>query len=75
MATMINSKDKCIYYVVHPLDDVPETKCDTKALGPMVMSPSVRYSLFALRGYLVLMLLLVGYHVVGLATAQAAAIH
>jgi hypothetical protein len=72
---MVNPGKKNVYYVVHPLDDVPETKCDTEALGPMPMTPSVKYSLYALRGYLVLMLVLVAYHVVGLATAHAAVIH
>lgn len=53
--------------VVHPLDDKPETKIDTADLGPMPMTPSVKYSLLALRGYLVLMMLLVSYHVLDLA--------
>lgn len=55
------------YVVVHPLDDQPEEKVDTSALGPMSMTPSVKYSLMALRGYLVLMVLLVIYHCADLA--------
>ncbi len=55
------------YIVVHPLNDVPEEKIDTSALGPIKMTPSVRWSLFALRGYLILMIALVAYHVIDLA--------
>ncbi len=55
------------YLVVHPLDDLPEQKVDTAGLGPMLMTRSVRFSLLALRTYLVLMMLLVLYHVADLA--------
>ena len=55
------------FLVVHPLDDVEEKKLETKHLGPMRMTPAVRLSLLALRGYLVLMMLLVLYHVLDLA--------
>ena len=55
------------YFVVHPLDDEPEAKVDTSQLGPMPMTTSVRISLFALRGYLAFMMLLVLYHVLDLA--------
>jgi len=55
------------FVVVHPLDDVPEQKVDTSALGPMPMTTSVRVSLVALRGYLAFMMLLVLYHVMDLA--------
>ena len=55
------------YIVVHPLHDAPEEKVDTSALGPIKMTPSVRWSLYALRGYLILMVLLVAYHVIDLA--------
>jgi hypothetical protein len=54
------------YVVVHPLDDRPEEKVDIEGLGPMPMTRSVRYSLFSLRAYLVLMILLVAYHALGL---------
>jgi hypothetical protein len=54
------------YRVIHPLDDMPEQKVDTEALGPMPMTASVRWSLVSLRGYLILMLALVGYRVLQL---------
>lgn len=63
------------FVVVHPLDDVREEKVDTSALGPMPMTSSVKVSLMALRGYLVLMMLLVLYHVMDLAGAFARRAH
>ncbi len=57
------------FVVVHPLDDVPEEKIDASKLGPMPMTSSVRLSLLALRGYLILMVVLVLYHVLDLAGA------
>ena len=48
-------------------DDVPEEKIDTSSLGPMPMTTSVKLSLMALRGYLILMVLLVFYHCADLA--------
>jgi hypothetical protein len=59
------------FVVIHPLDDLPEQKVDTEALGPMPMTRSVKLSLMSLRGYLVLMMLLVVYHVVALGVAAA----
>ena len=59
--------DERDYLVIHPLDDVQEQKVETKHLGPMRMTPAVRMSLLAPRGYLVLMMLLVMYHVLDLA--------
>ena len=55
------------FLVIHPLDDIPEEKVDTESLGPMPMTRSVRLSLLSLRAYLVLMMLLVLYHVLGMA--------
>jgi len=55
------------FVVVHPLDDVPETKVNTEGLGPMPMTRSVRLSLLSLRAYLIVMMLLVLYHVLGMA--------
>jgi hypothetical protein len=55
------------YIVVHPLDDIPEDKIDTEGLGPMRMTSSVKWSLLSLRGYLILMFVLVLYHVLQLA--------
>jgi len=49
--------------VIHPLDDAPEEKVDTSALGPMTMTRSVKISLLSLRAYLIVMLLLVVYRV------------
>jgi hypothetical protein len=54
------------FLVIHPLDDVQEQKIAAKDLGPMPMTPAVRISLLVLRGYLVLMMLLVFYHVLDL---------
>jgi hypothetical protein len=62
-----NMKNPGQFVVVHPLDDVQETKVDMEALGPMPMTRSVRVSLLSLRAYLILMVLLVVYHVVMLA--------
>ena len=53
--------------VVHPLDDVIETKCSSVGLGQIRMTPAVRVSLRVLRGYLLLMTLMLGYHVLDLA--------
>ena len=56
------NEERC-FYVVHPLDDVAEEKFDAENLGPMPMTRSVKWSLMALRGYLVTMGVLVAYHV------------
>lgn len=55
------------FVVIHPLDDAPEQKVDIESLGPMPMTRGVRFSLYSLRGYLVLMMMLVLYHVLHLA--------
>jgi hypothetical protein len=71
METMTNAVEKQElqnhFVVIHPLDDVPETKVDTESLGPMAMTRSVRLALLSLRAYLVLMMLLLLYHVLDLA--------
>ena len=67
----VNDVPENHFVVVHPLDDAPEQKVDTATLGPMRMTPSVKLSLLALRGYLVLMMLLVLYHVIDLAGVLA----
>jgi len=64
-----NTIEEREFLVIHPLDDVQEQKIETKHLGPMKMTPAVRISLPVLRGYLVLMMLLVLYHVLDLAGA------
>lgn len=65
-----NQADEQQFLVVHPLDDIQELKIDTGHLGPMQMTPSVRLSLLALRGYLVLMLGLLAFRVLQLAGAM-----
>ena len=63
------------FVVVHPLDDVAEDKVDSSGLGMMPMTASVKLSLMALRGYLILMMLLVFYHVLDLAGALSPQAH
>jgi hypothetical protein len=44
------------YWVVHPLDDEPETKCSTEGLGLMHMTRVTKIALLALRCYIILMI-------------------
>ena len=67
MATMQNSYAPKSFRVIHPLDDAPEEKCSTNGLGRIAMTPGVRISLALLRGYLIVMTLMLGYHVLELA--------
>ena len=67
MATMRVATEMKGYRVVHPLDDLPEQKCSSDGLGRIAMTPSVRLSLKILRGYLILMSLMLIYHVLDLA--------
>lgn len=69
MTTMIHTLERPTYRVVHPLNDEPEEKRSADGLGPMTMTPAVKLSLFALRGYLVLMGLLVFFRLLTLAGA------
>jgi hypothetical protein len=55
------------FYLVHPLDDLPEEKVKSDHLPPLKMTRTVRWSLFTLRAYLIVMMLLLVYHVVDLA--------
>ncbi len=48
MVTMNNVNNDRFFYVVHPLDDVQEEKCNAETLGPMAMTRSVKWSLMAL---------------------------
>lgn len=57
------------FRVVHPLDDVTEKKCSSEGLGRIRMTRAVRISLRILRGYLIVMTLMLGYHVLDLAGA------
>jgi hypothetical protein len=63
----LKEREQNLFVVVHPLDDEPEQKVDTEKLGPMRMTLSVRLSLLSLRAYLLIMMGLVVYHVLGLA--------
>lgn len=54
-------------YVIHPLDDIHEAKCTSEGLGLMELTPSVRYSLMALRVYLIAMTLIILYRTLTLA--------
>jgi hypothetical protein len=62
-----NESNDDFFYVVHPLDDLPEEKVKSDHLLPLKMTRSVRWSLFTLRVYLIVMMLLLVYHVVDLA--------
>jgi hypothetical protein len=62
-----NEQNDGFFYVVHPLDDLPEEKVKSDHLPPLKMTRSVRWSLFTLRAYLIVMMLLLAYHVVDLA--------
>jgi hypothetical protein len=70
MTTIVNSKanttESNLLYVVHPLDDVQEQKCSADGLGPIRMSKSVRASLVTLRVYLLFILVLAIYRMIGL---------
>ena len=67
MATMQNSRNPEHFHVVHPLNDVPEQKCSSEGLGHIAVTPAVRISLAVLRGYLIVMTLMLAYHVLDLA--------
>ena len=62
-----NEANDDFFYVVHPLDDLREEKVKSDHLPPLKMTRSVRWSLFTLRAYLIVMMLLLLYHVVDLA--------
>jgi hypothetical protein len=55
------------FLVIHPLDDVAEKKCETENLGYAPMTPMVKWSLIALRTYLIIMALMVFYRCLQLA--------
>jgi hypothetical protein len=67
MATMQNSYNPEYFRVIHPLDDAPEEKRSSKGPGRIAMTPTVRLSLKVLRGYLILMSIMLVYHVLDLA--------
>ncbi len=55
------------FVVIHPLYDEPEQKHSGEGLGKMPMSTPVRVSLLLLRGYLIVMFVVLGYHMLDLA--------
>ena len=67
MATMNTVSEFEGFRVVHPLDDKAEQKCSSEGLGQIAMTKTVRVSLGILRGYLMVMTLMLGYHVLDLA--------
>ena len=67
LSKKFDEKNPKEFLVVHPLDDVQEKKMDPSGLGPMKMTPAVRFSLITLRTYLILMMLLALYHFMDLA--------
>ena len=67
MATMQNSYPSECFRVIHPLEDAPEQKCEAEGLGLIAITPSVRISLIVLRGYLILMTLMLVWHVLDMA--------
>ena len=75
-ATMTNlQKTNKHLQVVHPLDDIAEEKRSPEGLGQMPISTSVRFSLYALRGYLALIGLMVAYRVLTLAGVFSHPLH
>jgi len=53
-------------YVIHPLDDIQEQKCTSEGLGLMELTLTVRFSLTALRVYLIAMTLIILYRTLSL---------
>ena len=72
MSAMANQSAPGRYYVVHPLDDVPEMKRVPEGLPHMHMTRSVKASLIALRCYLVFIIGIAIYRIV---TLIIAAVH
>jgi len=64
-----------VYYVIHPLDDEPEEKRDPTTLGPMRLSRFEKVALYALQGYLLVMVGLAAYRVADLAGFLPHAFH
>ena len=53
--------------VVHPLFDIPEQKVDIENAGPMHVTKATWFALWALRAYLIIMIVLAIYRFLGLA--------
>jgi len=60
LATNLTTQETNLY-VIHPLDDIQEQKCTSEGLGLMELTPTVRFSLTALRVYLIAMTLVILY--------------
>ncbi len=71
MATFNIRRNPTEFRVIHPLDDIAEQKCTSEGLGRIRMTPAVSTSLRILRGYLVVMTLMLIYHVLDLAGVVA----
>lgn len=67
MTTLTHTIERHSYRVIHPLYDEPEEKRSAEELGQMTMTPAVKLSLLVLRGYLIVMGLLVLYRLLALA--------
>jgi len=53
--------------IVHPLFDRPEKKVDIENAGPMKVTKATWFALFALRAYLIIIILLAAYRFLVLA--------
>jgi len=53
-----------VHHTVHPLDAPPEQKLFHRELGRMTLTRPVKMALFILRGYLGVMVLLVGWRLI-----------
>jgi hypothetical protein len=62
--TAVQDLKQKTYIVVHPLDDIPETKVDVTGLGPMKLTLGGKISLIVLRCYLIGIILLVFFNVI-----------
>jgi hypothetical protein len=54
--------NQTLYYVVHPLDDLPEKKRSIDGLAPVSLNRGTRWALMALRVYVIAMGLLIAHH-------------
>lgn len=66
MTEMYDDERPAPLIVIHPLDDAPEEKLNTTGVAPLHLTTGGKLSLMALRGYLILMTILLLYHVLEL---------
>ena len=59
--------NQTLYYVVHPLDDLPEKKRSFDGLEPVRMKCGTKWMLTALRVYVIAMGLLIAHHAFAMA--------